>query len=204
MPKQPFWEESYRRPGPANTFGGGKPSQDVVDVADRLPSGARALDLGCGDGRNALFLGECGFDTTAVDISAAGIEKLRTLAAEKGLGIRAEVQDMRTYVFQHPFDLIVSHGCLHFIERQSWAVLLDRIQANTVAGGHNVISVFTDVLPAPDDLREFMVGLFREGELAGFYDGWNILAQGSRIFQDEHPGSAKHEHAADWIVARKP
>ena len=204
MAMEPFWEDSYRRPGAADTFGGGKPSRDVVDLADKLPPGGRVLDLGCGDGRNALFLAERGFDTTAVDISRAGIDKLQAVAADRGVVVQAHVQDMREYAFEGPFDLIVSHGCLHFLERESWGVVLGRVQTSTAAGGYNVISVFTDVVPAPEDLRELMIGLFREGELFGLYSGWKSLGHGSRIFEDEHPGSPKHEHASNWIVAQKP
>ena len=111
---------------------------------------------------------------------------------------------MREYAYEEPFDLIVSHGCLHLVGRNDWGVVLERIQANTAARGYNIISVFTDVVPAPEDLRELMIGLFHEGELFEFYSGWNTLGHGSRVFEDEHPRGSKHRHASNWIVAQKP
>jgi tellurite methyltransferase len=64
---QPFWEKAYTDlPTPA--IRGGAPSQEIREVASQLTTAARVLDLGCGEGRNALFLAECGFRVTAVDI----------------------------------------------------------------------------------------------------------------------------------------
>lgn len=107
MPTTPFWEESYRRPGKLDTFGGGKPSENVVAAASRLSAGASVLDLGCGEGRNAIFLSSLGYETSAIDISGAGIEKLNTVAKKMGLIVTSSVCDMRTYTFPRCFDLIV-------------------------------------------------------------------------------------------------
>lgn len=52
---RPFWDAAYRDPE-AETFG--PASKEIVELAAALPSGARALDIGCGDGRNALYLAQ--------------------------------------------------------------------------------------------------------------------------------------------------
>src|SRR6185295_18955992 len=121
-----------------STFG--KPSAEIVELADTLPRGAAVLDLGCGEGRNALFLAERGFDVTAVDLSEHGITKVRTIAERGGFTIRAQVADMRTYELDREYDLIISHGCLHLIERENWQIVLQRIKAHTKPGGYNVVA----------------------------------------------------------------
>ena len=78
---QAFWEESYRRKGRMDTFYGGKPSPDVEKAASMLEKGMRALDMGCGEGRNTIYLAQTGLVTEAFDISEAGIDKLNTLGA---------------------------------------------------------------------------------------------------------------------------
>jgi tellurite methyltransferase len=90
MPK-PFWEKAYADlTTPA--IRGGVPSQEICEIASQLPAAARVLDLGCGEGRNALFLAGCGFRVTAVDISEAGIRKLEALAGERRLDIRTRIR----------------------------------------------------------------------------------------------------------------
>jgi tellurite methyltransferase len=200
MKSQPFWETSYADLNTA-TFGG--PSQEVRDVASDLQPGASVLDLGCGEGRNALFLAERGFEVTAVDFSEAGIRKLNALAQERKLDIRSKVADIRDYPFPHAFDLIMAHGCLHLVEREAWQQLIPLFKAHTKPGEINILVVFTDTLPPPDDLRDFCLGLFREGELFSLYSDWEPLLQQSYTFEDEHPGSPPHRHPVNKLVARK-
>ena len=208
MAKVPFWEDSYKRPSKLDTFGDGKPSNSVVDAAslltDRISAKASALDLGCGEGRNAIYLARLGFETFAVDISEPGIDKLGTVARERDLSVYASVCDMREYDFPGQFDLIVCLGCLHLIERDEWRLVLKRIQGCTISGGLNVVGVFTDTVPEPEDQRGLMVGLFKEGELFEHYREWNVIESDSFQFEDEHPGGIRHKHAANRLTAKKP
>lgn len=198
-----YWDNMYRDLTAPVTFGKGQPSAEVIEAADRLPAGARALDLGCGDGRNALFLASQGFNVTATDISPVAIAKVRQFASERALVIHASTQDFRGFVFEAEYDLIVSMGCLHLIEREDWGPLLQRIQAHTAVGGYNAIGVMTDARPAPEDQREYFVGLFREDELQGHYADWEIISHRSAQFHDEHPGGVRHHHAGENVLARK-
>jgi tellurite methyltransferase len=200
----PFWEESYKRPGKLDTFGGGKPNITVEKIASQLPASTRILDLGCGEGRNAIYLAGLGFKVTAFDISLAGIGKLLQTAEHKHLTIDASVADMREYEFPHRFDLIICNGCLHLITREESKGVIRRMKEATEPGGLNIVGVFTDTLPEPEDLRGFMIGLFKEGELIEQYKDWEILESRAYQFKDEHPGGLSHEHAANELVARKP
>jgi len=110
---------------------------------------------------------------------------------------------MRDYSFPQTFDLIMCHGCLHLVERESWQDLIYKFKTQTNAGGYNVIVVFTDAIPPPDDLRDFCLGLFREGELFSLYADWQIVLQQSYTFEDQHPGSSPHKHPVNKLVAQK-
>jgi SAM-dependent methyltransferase len=75
------WDERYRAD---ELVWKAEPNRFLVEeVAGRAPG--RALDLACGEGRNALWLAERGSQVTAVDFSAVGLEKARRLAFERGL-----------------------------------------------------------------------------------------------------------------------
>nr|MDT0667089.1 class I SAM-dependent methyltransferase [Micromonospora sp. DSM 115978] len=56
-----------------------EPNQFVVQETAHLPAG-RALDLGCGEGRNALWLAERGWAVTGVDFSQTAIDRARSIA----------------------------------------------------------------------------------------------------------------------------
>jgi len=70
------------------------PSPWLVDNADLLPQGGRALDVACGAGRHALLLAAAGFDVTAIDRDAAVIDRLGHHAERLGLQIQTEVIDL--------------------------------------------------------------------------------------------------------------
>ncbi|WP_194818357.1 bifunctional 2-polyprenyl-6-hydroxyphenol methylase/3-demethylubiquinol 3-O-methyltransferase UbiG [Nocardia sp. XZ_19_385] len=74
------------------------------------PPGA-ALDLGCGNGGDALWLARQGWRVTAVDISAVAVERLTELARAHGLGdrIAAEQHDLRDAFPSGEFDLVSVH-----------------------------------------------------------------------------------------------
>lgn len=198
-----YWDDMYRNLTAPVAFGTGV-SSEVVQVADLLPSVACGIDIGCGDGRNTLFLAERGCKMSAIDISPVGIAKVRQFAAERGLEVDASVQDIRHYTFSTNFHLMVSAGTLHLIEREYWRPFFARIQEHTYPGGYNVIGVMNDLLPAPNDQKDFFIGLFHEGVLFEYYAGWEIIAKRSIQYHDEHPGGIRHHHSADSLLARKP
>ena len=198
-----YWDSMYRDLTAPVTFGGGEPSAEVVEAARHLPNGAQVIDVGCGDGRNALFLASRGFKVTAIDISPVGIAKVQQFAAERDLVVDARVQDMCETTFQSDYNLVVSMGCLHLVERECWSPLLRRMQEATCPGGYHAVGVMTNVLPAPEDQRDHFIGLFGDGELFARYADWEIVTQRSVQFHDEHPGGVRHHHAGDTVLARK-
>lgn len=200
MTERPFWEAAYADSA-QDPFG--PPSEEIIQLAERLHPGSRVLDLGCGDGRHALFLAEQGCVVDAVDVSERGVAKLEPRAEARGLDVRAWVQDIRDFIFKRAYDLIIAHGVLHLLEREDWMPLLCSMREHTTAGGWNVIVVFTDELPPPEDLAPHMKGLFREGELAELYAGWELERSESYILEDEHPGGIRHRHPINKVVARK-
>lgn len=197
--KKPPWEATY---GDVNTKSFGDVSQEISDLIPRLPIGSKVLDVGCGDGRNAIPLARAGCAVTAIDISESGIRKLKTQSEREGLDISASVADMTTYSYEDMYDLIIAHGCLHLVHRKQREMMIESFKSHTVSSGYNVIAAFTDQIPVPPDLDEFCIGLFREGELYEKYTGWEIILQKSYVFQDEHPGGIRHTHAANKIVAK--
>ena len=67
----------------------------VSEVGDMIPG--RALDVACGEGRNAVWLAERGWRVDAVDFSSVAIERARALAAERGVEVNFEVADVTSW-----------------------------------------------------------------------------------------------------------
>lgn len=87
------WDERYA----ATEFvWSATPNVFFAEVVGDLPPG-RAIDLGCGEGRNAIWLAEQGWDVTGVDFSTIGIEKARRLATERGVEVAWLVEDLRSW-----------------------------------------------------------------------------------------------------------
>jgi SAM-dependent methyltransferase len=72
------------------------PNAFFAEAVEAIRPG-RAIDLGAGEGRNALWLAERGWDVTAVDFSAAGIDKGRRLAEHRGVEVSWLAEDLRTW-----------------------------------------------------------------------------------------------------------
>lgn len=90
-----FWDARYR--DPAFAFGTG-PNAFVAAEADRLGAGARVLDVGAGEGRNALFLARRGCAVTALDFATAGLDRAVAWADREGLCLDAVAADLTTWV----------------------------------------------------------------------------------------------------------
>lgn len=197
---KPFWEDAYKN---QNVSVFGKPSEEIVNLSNTLPKNSKILDMGCGEGRNALFLAKKGFTVDAFDVSESGIEKLNHIAKNMKIKINAWVQDIGSYEFDKKYDFIISHGVLHLMKRKIWEKTITEMKANTNINGVNVVAVFTDKIPPTPDLAEFMKGLFKEDEIKNLYNDWKIELYEAFVFDDEHPGGVKHTHPLNKIVAWK-
>jgi SAM-dependent methyltransferase len=90
---QAAWDERYA--GPELVWGAG-PNCFVAEELAALPPG-RAIDLGTGEGRNAIWLAERGFAVTAVDFSRVGLARAAGLAAGRGVSVDWVHADLLDY-----------------------------------------------------------------------------------------------------------
>jgi tellurite methyltransferase len=198
-----FWEKGYRDPN-LSTMGG--PSHEIVEIVSALPKGARCLDLGCGEGRNSIYLAGKGFDITAIDRSEAAIAKVNALAARAGVKLTAFVADIANIDIEEDYDLIMAHGVLYYLSNSEWRDLLARAKERTRPAGFNVYTVFifSDQYPRTPEFRSARyTHSFSPDELKAFYRDWEILRYDSYVKWDQHPGIPLHYHPIEKLVARK-
>lgn len=87
------WDRRYRG---TELLWTARPNRFVVEELWELPPG-RALDLGAGEGRNAVWLAERGWRVTAVDFSPVALDKARRLAQARGVSVDWVLADLRGY-----------------------------------------------------------------------------------------------------------
>jgi SAM-dependent methyltransferase len=104
-----IWDDRYSAP---SFFYGTEPNDFLREQQARLAAGGRLLCLAEGEGRNAVWLAQQGFDVTAVDGSAVGLAKARALAADRGVHISTVTADLAAWrIDADAWDGIVSIWC---------------------------------------------------------------------------------------------
>ena len=78
MTDKPFWESTYADKE-VSTFSK-DPTVDVKEYSAVFPRQGRVLDVGCGEGRNAIFMAKLGCQVDAFDISENGIAEAKEIA----------------------------------------------------------------------------------------------------------------------------
>jgi len=159
-----FWDRRYRE---SERLWSENANALLVAFAAELPPG-RALDIGAGEGRNAIWLAKAGWDVTALDVSRVGLERAAQRASEEGVELECVVGDWREYASGAPLDLVViSFMHPHPHERRT---MFERTGAALAPGGH-LFTVGVDAgehgrrgppdadrLYTPDRLREALAG----------------------------------------------
>jgi SAM-dependent methyltransferase len=113
------------------------PNAFVEEICRDLSPG-RSIDLAAGEGRNALWLAEQGWDSTAVDYSSVAIDKARQIAERRGISITAEVGDLNEYVpAPDAYDLVLI-AYLQLPDDQLTPIMR-RAAAAVAPGGHFVV-----------------------------------------------------------------
>jgi len=201
---QPFWEKGYGNMQ-VSTMGGS--NHDVIELAAGLSPGTKVLDLGCGEGRNSLYLAGKGCQVTAVDLSESALKKLDYLAQKAGVDIKTIVADIREFKINEPYDLIMAHGVIDYLERDEWKKLLNQIKQMTAPGGYNAYTcmMFNEQYPTP---QEFKAAKFKHclkvNELGKFYNDWDKIRYEYYVKWDQHPGIPIHCHPLEKLLAKKP
>lgn len=120
------WNEKY---GSRSSLYSTEPTEFLRRHLEELGSG-RALDLACGEGRNAVFLAEQGFEVTAVDISQVAVDRCRQLSRKRGVRLDTIVADLRDFDLGRSRWDCVSH--FYFLDRSLFAPICDALKPGGV------------------------------------------------------------------------
>ena len=119
----------------------GQPTQEYVDFFNNVSAkNLSVLDVGCGQGRDALFIARLGHSVFGIDISPTGIEQLLEDAIKEDLDINAEVIDVVEYIPTMSFDIVVIDRTLHMLEEDKRLTVLKNIESSVNRAGYVLIA----------------------------------------------------------------
>lgn len=135
---------------------------ELVESGVLQPS--RAIDLGCGEGDNAIFLAQHGFQVTAVDFSPAAIAKAKTKARDAGVEVDFVIDDLtQLATVSGHFDLLVDYGTFDDLSTKDRAAYVDQVRSLAKLGAKFLLWCFEWELTAWERLA---TALLPFGELA--------------------------------------
>ena len=197
-----YYENIYRNID--EYYWGVNPSPMCLKVLSLLPPEKRLkiLDIGCGEGKDAVFFARCGYDVSAFDISDAGIEKTKRLADQAQVHVNAFKADINDYRLESDYDILYQAGVFHCIKPE----LRDEIMANYKlhVNQNGIAAFFTFVdkpfIDPPPEKEEYFYPL-KSGQLFTYFHDWQIEFCEEYIF-DCNSSGIPHRHAANQVYAR--
>lgn len=157
------WNDCYRDGEYRDRWHYREPSQELVAlVASGLLPPGPSLDIGCGAGREAVFLAQRGFRAYGIDLSSAAIRLAKARARRARVGVDLRVADARQLPFAAgSFSLVTDRSCLHTLYRWDWPLYAREVARVTRPGGHLVLRAARSTAGAgfthlrPPDLKEY-------------------------------------------------
>lgn len=186
-------------------YWGLEPGSFLEDLINLCPPSEdkKVLDIGCGEGKDAVYIAQKGYDVTAFDLTENGIRKTIALAKTKEVKLNAYVDDINTFTTDEQFDIIYSTGTVQYLFEENKAGFFEKLNKITRKGGIVYINVFVEKpfleLPPDWDKEEKM---WKSGELFTFFADWKVEKINEVIFED-NSGGVQHYHCMDTIICRR-
>lgn len=158
------------------------------------------LDWGCGLGNLALAAARRGCRVTALDGSATAVARIRQAAEAEGLSLEASEADLARHRIDRDYDAIAAIGLLMFFPAERARAMLADLRAHVRPGGVAVVNVLTEGTSFLGMFQPDHYYLFRPGELAAAFAGWEVLAAAS----DRFPAPGDTLKVFETLVARRP
>ncbi len=160
-----LWDSRYSR---RNFVYGKTPAKFLSDNYSHIPFGGKVLDMGMGEGRNAVFLAQKGYQVVGVDISSVAVKKANILAKEFGVSLKTIVASLKKYKFRPgSFDAIVN---FYWVDRS----MVENMRKWLKPGGILLYEAYTENQTKIDPSIDKSDTL-KEGELLSMFPEMKVL-----------------------------
>ena len=157
----------------------------------------RALDLGAGEGADAIRLAKLGWQVETIELSPVACQKIEDFARGERVDVRVRNESMTAAVLeQSSFDLVLMNGSLHYVA-DKFALLTKVLWASAPDAVH-AVSLFSTATPMP--VEHTVVPVFPDDEggiVEDFYQDSRRLLYALERDRPErsHPGFGVHQHS---------
>lgn len=194
-----FWDDRY---GASEQLWSGHVNAAVAEIAASLTPGT-ALDVGCGEGGDAIWLAENGWQTTGTDVSRVALARAQARAEAVGVADRTRWEQHDLLQWTPPvrgYDLVLA-AFMHLPSRER-KVVYARLAAAVAPGGSFLVAAHhpsdQGVVPRPDQPDLF----FSEQDLVDALDPqeWDILVAQARPRSTSHPQTGEPVVVHDTVM----
>ncbi|GEM_PF-2909532 len=203
-----FYEQIYDMHNQESVFG--LPEQRLVElIANQQFSQKYACDLGCGDGRQTIYLASNGWDVVAVDNSSQALKKLeverKRRSLEKNIHLRCENIGFLE-LEKDAFDLVMCINTIHEIGELATKYLLNKAKESTKEGGVVYLAFF---VPYDGTYMKKACYYPFEADIINEFGEWELIAQDRVLFEHEHiildskGQTVVHKHMQAHLFFRK-
>jgi len=120
--------------------------KEFLKMVKRHKQRGAVLDLGCGDGRNAIFFARHSFEGHGVDSHPESIKRARAQASRTGVSESTHFRVGNVFQLPYPerfFDIAIDFGCLHHIHKNEWDRYLQSIIRVLKPDGFYLLTVYS-------------------------------------------------------------
>ena len=185
---------------------GKEPNKLLQMIWQKAEPNSYFLDLGCGQGRDSIFMAQQGFKVVAVDESKEAISQLKENAKKENLEIEAVCQSVTDFkITKDKFCIINAYNIFQFLNKEDVLKIIKEIKENLILGGFLVISSFTILDPSYNIDKNKDKGYFQPNELRDLFKDFEIVFYFEGEIEDKvHAGAnLPHKHGVVRIIAKK-
>ncbi len=195
-----FWDQRY---GENEYIYGTEPNDFLVKAATHIPADGSVFTLAEGEGRNAVYLAEQGFDVSSIDFAAEGKVKAEKLAAERGVTIKYQVGDIAELKpASHKWDAIVA--IFAHVPPPARSAMFKYIHENLKVGGYLILEGYT-----PDQVGRGTGGppnaelMFSKSMLEQEFGGFDVIQSEEKLRDVQEGAYHNGEGAVVQFIAVK-
>jgi len=119
------------------------PDENLAEFLEDYPKPGRALEFGCGEGRNAIFMAAKGIDVTAIDLSQIAIKHAQKLAKKRKVNVNFLAGDIfKVGLERQGYQFVYDCGCFHHLTPHRRLSYLDLLDRALVPGGYFGLTCF--------------------------------------------------------------